>query len=411
MRDVRDLARAVVRRVERRVPRRFVNRPRRLGSFRRPAAREKLLILAWFDPRGLRTITDNIRLLGWYSRYRWDVLNLHGSVGPGGLEIPPWVRLSDYDGVFVHCTVSYSASTLASLDARRGETLDRYEGLKILMKQDEHYRTAHVVDWAARAKIDLILTCVPESQIPLVYPPEKLPGVQLFSALTGYVTDELRALRTPDTASRPIDIGYRGSLQPLNFGRLCWEKRLIGDVFQRICQERGLSCDISSRWEDRFMGSAWFDFLGRLKGTLGVESGASVFDFDGSIEAATKQYMTEHPGASFEELERDVLAPHEGKIDYAQVSPRHFEAAAARTAQILYEGRYSGIFVPWRHYYPLARDLSNLDEVLARFLDPAERRRVVDAAYEEIVRDPRLHHSHYVARLDEVLDGLFARRR
>ena len=40
-----------------------------------------------------------------------------------------------------------------------------------------------------------------------------------------------------------------------------------------------------------------------------------------------------------------------------------------KTAQILVEGRYSGVLEPERHYLPVRRDFSNLDEVLERARD------------------------------------------
>ena len=159
------------------------------------------------------------------------------------------------------------------------------------------------------------------------------------------------------------------------------------------------------------MGSAWFDFLGRCKGTLGVESGASVFDFTGDVTAACDEYLLRHPGATFEEVEARILAPHEGRIPYAQIGPRHLEAAACRTVQILYEGRYSGIFQPWRHYLPLRRDLANLDEVIDAFRDPRRRKEVTEAAYEEIVLNDEYHYASFVRRLDDAIEPLVRERR
>jgi hypothetical protein len=122
------------------------------------------------------------------------------------------------------------------------------------------------------------------------------------------------------------------------------------------------------------------------------------------VERETRAYLKKHPAASFDEVSKLFLERHEGNVRYAQISPRHFEAAACGTAQILYEGTYSGIFEPWRHYFPLKRDLSNLDEVLARFGDPAERRRVVDAARTDVVMNDAHHYRTFVVRLDAALE-------
>ena len=101
--------------------------------------------------------------------------------------------------------------------------------------------------------------------------------------LTGYVNPTLR--RSAKQQKRSIDVGYRGSVQPLSFGRLAYDKRRIGDLFLRHAKGSGLICDISSRWEDRLGGDDWLEFLRSCRATLGCGSGASVFDLDGSLSA------------------------------------------------------------------------------------------------------------------------------
>jgi len=171
--------------------------------------------------------------------------------------------------------------------------------------------------------------------------------------LTGYVTEAMRSLAAPWCRSRPIDIGYRGSIQPLSFGRLGFEKRKIGiDVSRALAERDGLRLDITSAPEARLNGTAWIAFLAASKATLGVESGSNLFDFDGSVEQWCREFEVAHPEGDHccEQFYRRAHDEHlhrfEGNVDYAQVSPRHFEAAAARSVQVLYEGRYSDIFRP-----------------------------------------------------------------
>ena len=56
----------------------------------------------------------------------------------------------------------------------------------------------------------------------------------------------------------------------------------------------------------------------------------------------------------------------EDNVYYRTISPRHFEAAAFRICQVLFEGRYSGVLEPMVHYIPLKKDFSNIDEVIRR---------------------------------------------
>ena len=67
-----------------------------------------------------------------------------------------------------------------------------------------------------------------------------------------------------------------------------------------------------------------------------------------------------------------TLPRWEDVVYYRTISPRHFEAAALRVCQVLFEGRYSGVMEPMRHYIPLRKDFSNFDEV--RRADPRRRR-------------------------------------
>ena len=367
---------------------------------------ERILLIAWFDPKGLNTVAENIGMIGRLSMFRFDLLNLWGMSTVRGLKIPRSVHLSDYEGIFIHCTVSYNADNLVSLDKALKQKVADYSGLKIMMKQDENYRTNRIIDYLASRRFQLLLTCVPPESVRKIYTPERLPDIRFLHTLTGYVSDEMRSLRYTQEQPRRIDIGYRGSIQPFFFGRLGYEKYSIGHICRKICTERGLNCDISSRWEDRFMGSAWFGFLGRIKGVLGVESGASIFDFDGQVERACDDYLAGHPGAPFEEVFEKILKPFEGNIYYNQISPRHFEAAACRTVQVLYEGRYSDIFRAGRHYLSLRRDLNNLDEVLERLMDPSERICMTDAAYEEIIENDAYHYKNFIGNLDAAIADL-----
>ena len=90
-------------------------------------------------------------------------------------------------------------------------------------------------------------------------------------------------------------------------------------------------------------------------------------------------------GEEFYEAHDEFLHRYEGNVDYATVSPRHFEAAATRSIQLLYEGQYAGIFEPYRHFLPLKRDLSNLDALLDFARDERRAKEMTDAAFDEVI--------------------------
>ena len=373
------------------------------------------LLIAYWDPCGISTISEYVAAWQQASRFNISVLNLWPSAG-GPLAIPSSVALEDFDGVILHPTVSYFPSNLDNLDTRLAKKFDQYAGLKILVKQDEHVRSARWAEFAAKKSFDVLVTCLSPEEVRKVYPREVVGEVTIVHALTGYVPPHFRALASRPLSERPIDISYRGSIQPLHVGRLGFEKRQVGYVVARATAGKGLRVDISSRWEDRITGPTWFDFLGSSRIILGTESGSCLFDFDGSVEHRCHDYTTRNAhldpaGEDFYRAAHDeFLHRYEGNVDYATVSPRHFEAAATRSIQLLYEGRYAGIFEPYRHFLPLRRDLSNLDELLDFARDERRAKEMTDAAFDEVIMNERLAYKAFVGEIDDVIERLLDER-
>jgi hypothetical protein len=106
---------------------------------------------------------------------------------------------------------------------------------------------------------------------------------------------------------------------------------------------------------------------------------------------------------TFEEMSARLLAPFEDNVPYRTVSPRHFEAAAFRVLQILFEGEYSGVLQPMVHYVPLRKDFSNFDEVIAVFRDPEARRAITDRAYADLIESGRYSYAAFIRSFDEDL--------
>lgn len=390
-------------------------------GFGRPARRpEEVLLVCHYDPAGISTVLETVAFMQSASRFSVTVLNMfEHRMDSGFLRMHPSFRLDRFDAVVIHNTVSYNAANAAHLDASLGLKMRDFEGAKILMKQDENFRMRELAEYIGQARFDLVLTCLPPEAVPLVYPPAVVGDTRFERMLTGYVTPTLRA-RDPLAQPRPVDIGYRGSIQPLSFGRLAYEKRTIGeDVAARLQGRADVVLDISSRWEDRLGGAAWLDFLSSCKATLGAESGASVFDLDGDLEQRLADLQARHAHLPTER-ERDEailagIADLENNVRYHQVSPRHFEAIACGSVQLLYPGAYSGLLQPGRHYFQLERDLSNLEEALALLRDEPRRRQLALQAHEEVVLDRRNWIEAFVERVDariaEILEARGRTRR
>jgi len=381
----------------------------------RPQRPESLLLVCFYDPMGISTVPETVAFIQEYSRFSITVLNLFEHRNKGWRwSLSPLMNLRKFNGIVIHNSISYNVDNLYALDRRLSCKMRDFNGVKVLMKQDENFQFKALAKYIGESQFDLIFTCLPTKAVPLIYP-QSLVGAPLFSRmLTGYVTPTLRSFPLK-RGPRPIDIGYRGSVQPLSFGRLAYEKRKIGEDVAKLLKEKNLNIDISSRWEDRLGGSVWLDFLSKCKATLGVESGASVFDLDGTLSSrcktAEKKYGPIREDSEYAEQFLGELTDIEGKIDYNQIAPRHFEAAATRTLQIMYPGSYSDIFIPGRHFIEIARNYSNIEYVLELLGDEKLCLQIVDRAYEEIINNPKYWIETFVQHFDNLFSKILNNKR
>ena len=163
-----------------------------------------------------------------------------------------------------------------------------------------------------------------------------------------------------------------------------------------------------------------FRSIRSCQAVLAVESGASVFDFDGAVAARTESFATlverPHPipalarKPSYEMLRDRFFAGREDQIDIAQISPRVFEAIALRTLVIAYPGRYSGVLEPWRHYVPLDKDHGNMAQVAAVLRDPERVAEIITNAYAEIALNPAYGYAAMIELFDQRIGETAAER-
>jgi hypothetical protein len=284
------------------------------------------------------------------------------------------------------------------------ERIRCFQGLKIQLIQDD-YRWVDEIAAAMRYMgVDVLFTLVPSREILRVWDERRLPGVEKRNTLAGYVPRSLVGTKSALLEERSIDIGYRGRVLPYWLGRLGQEKAWIAQGVQERAGQFGLRCDIDWKEEARIYGHAWNKFIGSCRAVLGTESGASITDFDGSIERRVKDYLVSHPNADFFEVHAKILEKYEGNVAMNVASPRIFEAAALRTALVLFPGEYSGVVEPWRHYIPLAKDFSNMDEVARLVRDDRFLRRMIERTYAELIGSGRYALQRFVDEVDEVIE-------
>lgn len=316
------------------------------------------------------------------------------------------IDLSRFDAVVIHYCLRLPYDQVSEQAAQR---LAAYGGLKALFIQDEYEHTHRAWHWIRRLGIHLVFTVVPEPNIGRVYPPSEFPGVRFVSNLTGYVSqEEAAAVLLQPPSARPLLVGYRGRPLPLRYGQLGHEKVEVGRLVKAYCQRQGLEHDIAWSEESRIYGPAWPKFVASCRSMLGSESGSNVFDWDGTLSRELEAYKQQHPGAGEQELYEAVVARHEVPGLMNQVSPRVFEAISLRTVLVLFEGSYSGVVEPGRHYIPLRKDGSNLDEVFRLLQDGAFVDRLAEQAWSDVVASGAYSYARFIQWTDREMGAAAA---
>jgi hypothetical protein len=273
---------------------------------------------------------------------------------------------------------------------------------KIAFFQDEHHYCQDRFDFLNRNRVDCVYTLLEPEYWPQVY--GKYTHVpKLVYGIPGYVSDDLVQLAaqiTKPDEEREIDIGYRGRTLRPYMGKGSQEKAEVGTGFLERARGSGLTLDIAVDEESRIYTDAWFRFLANCRAVLGTEAGVSIFDTDDVVRTEYERLIAENPSIGFEELSDRLLGKWEDNIYYRTVSPRHFEAAALRVCQILFEGKYSGILEPMVHYIPLEKDFSNIDDVLRLFRDEDVRHRLTENAYRDLIASERYSYERFVESFD-----------
>ena len=354
------------------------------------------------------TVEDHLLAFARYSGRRVFHLNARAQ------EVPRHILRRRYDMVVFQTTFLSNrwAPGLFEEMCERVEPLKTLSGVRVAMPQDEFLRSKLVCDFIDDFDIDVVCSVAPESEWPKIYPTVDRERVRFHRVLTGYLDDRTveRIERiVGETGEQDIDIGYRAWRGAAWLGRHGTLKGTLADAVNERRERAGLRLDVSTHDDDTLLGDDWFRFLARCRYTVGIEGGASVLDFDGAIKERTERYEAEHPDAGFDEIERACFPGEDGSLALFAISPRHLEACATRSCQVLVEGSYNGILEPGRHFIELRADLSNLDEVLASLGDETRRRRIVEAAHRDVVASGRYTYRAMVEDVERVALGDAAR--
>jgi hypothetical protein len=345
------------------------------------------------------TVFESLDSLRKYSAFEWSFIN-YTSITSGDVDF------NYYDAVVIHYSVRLPFDQL-------GETIQKYIreflGIKVLFIQDEYDHTNKSKQIIQSCRFNLVFTVVPRDSIEKIYPSNEFHQTKFVNNLTGYVPDELisQVGRLTPPSKRSLFIAYRGRPLPIRYGRLGQEKFAIGQHVKTYCHKHGISCDIEWDESSRIYGKHWYVFISSAKAMLGSESGSNVFDWDGDLQQTIDHFRKKWPNATESDIYKKIIEEREVDGLMNQISPRVFEMAAAKTVMVLFEGSYSGVLKPGTHFFPLKKDFSNLDQILAELRDDIKVDAMADRAYQDIILSGKYSYRQFVGMVDSEIETLF----
>lgn len=290
---------------------------------------------------------------------------------------PAWISQLDPDLVVVDATALTARYTRVGLGGlRRAMDAVPARSRRVAAPLDEFLGLQGLRDILVEARIDLLLTALDPDLWDSVYPVAQRPFA-LRRFLTSYVDDGLMRRTSSDLARRSIAVSYRAWEAPAWLGEMGALKREVGVRAAAWARARGHRADVALDGERRLVGDAWIRLLGASRAVVGVEGGSSRVDTAGDVTPET---------------------------EIRAMSPRHLEAVATRTFQVLVEGDYSGVLEAGTHYQPVRRDLSDIEAALDYSRDLPRAQAMVDRAHDEIVASGRYSWRAVVTEItDQVL--------
>lgn len=321
-----------------------------------------------------------------------------------GLGFPEKLRHMQFPVIILHYSL-FGTYPYPMSDEFKMFIGESKKSFKIVFFQDEYYYCRQRFDFINQYKIDCVFSLLEPENFKLVY--EKHTNVSdIKTNLTGYVSDNLIELSkriTKPFNKRKIDIGYRTRQLPFYMGKGAQEKHLIAENFQKAVAGYNLKLDIETQENKRIYGGSWFQYVANCKAMLGVEAGVSVYDLNGEVRMKMDRYLEDFPDSGFDEAYEEILKPYEDAVYYRTLSPRHFEAAAFKVVQILFEGNYNGILKPMQHYIPLKKDFSNIKQVMEIFQDEKFRKQIVESSFEDLILSGKYSYQKFSQKFDDYL--------
>ena len=343
-----------------------------------------------------QTVYEHLSSFSTYSKNEWSYVDL-------SYLNDDLLDFNSFDVIVIHYSIRLP---FGQINPKLITKLHRSNVLKVLFIQDEYDNTNFTKRVISQAGIDLVFTVVPLKSISYVYPKHEFPFTRFVNNLTGYVPESLSELVTSlnPPSQRECFIKYRARELPIRYGLLGQEKINIGRDVKAYCRKLGIKNDIDWTEESRIYGLKWYEFISLGRAMLGSESGSNVFDWDGSLQSKIDRFKNKNKKLHDQDVYDSIVKPCEIDGLMNQISPRIFEMAAAKTVMVLYEGKYSDVLIPWRHYLPLKKDLSNIEEIFVILKDGLKIDSMVDQVYEDLILSNKYSYRQFVFKVDAEIE-------
>ncbi len=320
--------------------------------------------------------------------------------------VPKWLGNVDWSAVVLHVTLLRTRwHSLYEMIKKSSLWLAGLECPKVAIPQDEYDHCQLLDEWLeCIAATDIFTNFKDHQQRKHLYP-KMCDKARFHECLTGYIDEDQAkriAAKLVPLKQRPVDIVYRATKLPYQFGSGGQLKHEIAKIVEKKAKELNITCDISTCPSKVIKGDAWLKFLAQGKAVIGCESGSSVLDGKGEIRHKINKLLKLEPTAHFVKIANQLGVGWDDN-SFFTIGPRHLEAVITKTCQFLVEGHYAGILMPYRHYLPIKRDFSNLEDVLERLKYPEELQEMVDRAYQDIWLNGGLTYRDFADQIRQAL--------
>ncbi len=248
--------------------------------------------------------------------------------------------------------------------------IENSNACKVALPQDDYDCSAMLDQWMLSWNVDRIYTICPNNWKELY--PKSFGKIEIKLGYTGYISEELidKWRKVKPFKKRRIDISYRASKLPANFGSIGQLKWEIADRFlSNLPCNNNLHLDVSVDPKKIITGDKWYNFIENSKFCLTTPSGSSLLDPNNKIRMCINKFIDKNPDANFFDIMSHCFCNQDKKFLFTMLSPRNIEAGMAETVQIATPGSYSGLMEPLEHYIPLNENCTNIEEVLSMMKD------------------------------------------